>query len=157
MTSRVQFIAWISVDDAVALFADVAGRVLLLGRPAALVRERFDKTYDHNSVGSIITGDWPATAAYAGDGAAVAVDVYTIEESGNPRDGWVYAVRAVLTLPQPRGGRVILDDTTGSPRQCRLALDIDDDRDGSLFEAVHELARLRAGVDAEDASKRSVR
>lgn len=154
MTSYVRFFASIGVDDAIALFADIAGRALVLGRPAAFVRERFAWKPDdnHSSRGTDATS-WPGTATYAGDGASIAVDV-TGEEGGNPYDGWGYSVSAVLTLPPPRGGRVTFSGSGSSFTCLPFRLEIDDDPDRALHDVVHALARARAGADAEDQSVR---
>jgi hypothetical protein len=155
VTSHVWFpYASVSVDDLVALFADIAGRALSLGTPAAFVREQFVKHYDNHYSGENPRGDWPAYATYAGNGVALNVDANIIDGSGNPHDGWAYSVRVVLTLPPPRGGRLTLDVTTGNTQHCQIDIAIDDDRDGSLFDIAHELSRARAGAGAEDKSKR---
>jgi hypothetical protein len=156
VTSYVSFpYASVSVDDIIALIADIAGRALSLGRPAALSREQFVKHYDNHYSGENPRADWPAWATYAGDGAALTVDVDIIPDSGNPHDGWAYSVKVVLTLPQSRGGRVTLDVSTSSWQHCQIMLVIEDDRDGSLFDAAHELSRARAGANSQDDSKRA--
>ena len=132
----VSFERTLTYRELLALYADVAGALLDLGRPASLSRTSFTRGFDR---GNAANDDWPGEARYDGDGVVVLVEVECVDD--NSQRGWRYRSRFRCTSP---GAPALWSESTSTNPEA-LAMTINfDDCDLATFDRVRALIAMHA-------------